>query len=159
MTSLKQSNDDHRYLTFQLGGEILGIPILTVKEINRVEQITPVPETPSYVVGVMNLRGEIIPVVNLRLKFNLEEIAFSRDTCIIVIELASRNIGIIVDTVKEVVDFNKGDVEENPLSLDGKRNSVVGMAKREDGVVILLDPDRAFEIEDQVQRIIEKTVA
>lgn len=159
MTNLNQGIDDYRYLTFQLGGEILGIPILTVKEINRVEQITPVPETPSYVVGVMNLRGEIIPVVNLRLKFNLEEIPFDRDTCIIVIELASRNIGIIVDTVKEVVDFNKNDVEDNPLCMDGKRNSVVGMAKREEGVVILLDPDRAFEIEEQAQRTIEKIVA
>lgn len=129
-----------QYLTFVLKGQRYGVPISSVREINRVSTITPVPQTPSYMVGVINLRGKVIPVVDLRLKFGMEQAEHTRETCIIVIESVGGQTGMIVDSVSEVVDFTDAQIEPPPSVGDSSRTSfVTGMGKTENRIIILLN--------------------
>lgn len=138
-----------KYLTFSLTGEEYGIGILKVREIIGMLAITPVPQTPSFVKGVINLRGQVIPVVDLRLKFGLEELAYTERTSIIVVEVKGQSgnipMGIVVDSVSEVVNIKDRDIEDTPTfgtSVD--TDYILGMAKTEGGVKILLDIDRVL---------------
>jgi purine-binding chemotaxis protein CheW len=142
-----------KYLTFSLAGEEYGIGILKVKEIIGMMPITTVPRTPSYVKGVINLRGKVIPVVDLRLKFGMEEMDYTERTCIIVVEIGGQGgsvlIGIVVDSVSEVLNIKGGDIEETPTfgaRLDA--DYILGMAKMNGGVKILLDIDEVLSAED-----------
>ena len=136
-----------KYLTFSLAEEEYGIGILKVREIIGMMPITPVPQTPSFVKGVINLRGKVIPVLDLRLKFGMSEIDYTERTTIIVVDIATGQsgdlqIGIVVDSVSEVVNIQDEDVEDAPtfgLSLDTRY--ILGMAKSDGGVKILLDID------------------
>jgi purine-binding chemotaxis protein CheW len=137
-----------QYLTFQLMAEQYGVPIETVREINRVGEITPVPRTPECVKGVMNLRGKIIPVVNLRVKFGMEPQAYTRDTCIIVIDTQIGQVGMIVDSVKEVVDLKDNQIEPSPvLGNEASMTFVRGMGKVDQRVIILVDIVSSFSHE------------
>jgi purine-binding chemotaxis protein CheW len=137
-----------QYLTFQLMAEQYGVPIETVREINRVGEITPVPRTPECVKGVMNLRGKIIPVVNLRVKFGMEPQAYTRDTCIIVIDTHIGQVGMIVDSVKEVVDLKETQIEPSPVLGNEEAMSFVrGMGKVDQRVIILVDIVSSFSQE------------
>ncbi len=127
-----------RYLTFVLKGRPYGLPIDTVRGINQVNEITPVPQTPEFVIGVINLRGKVIPVVDLRLKFGLEYTPYNRETCIIVIEGEHGQIGMVVDQVSEVVDFIEENIEASP-QMGEKMNFVLGMGKVDERVIILID--------------------
>lgn len=145
--TLTRSND--KYLTFSLAGEEYGIGILKVKEIIGMIPITPVPRTPNHVKGVINLRGKVIPIVDLRLKFGMAPMDYTERTCIIVVETASEAgtvlIGIVVDTVSEVLNVSTSDIEAPPAfgtSLD--TDYIQGMAKAEGRVKILLDIDRVL---------------
>jgi purine-binding chemotaxis protein CheW len=138
-----------KYLTFALAHEEYGIGILKVKEIIGMMSITTVPQTPEFVKGVINLRGKVIPVVDLRLKFGMEEIEYTERTCIIVVEIAGASsavlMGIVVDSVSEVLNIRGDDIEDAPTfgaSLNTKYIS--GMAKIEGDVKILLDIDRVL---------------
>jgi purine-binding chemotaxis protein CheW len=140
---------DGKYLTFALGREEYGIGILKVKEIIGVLPITPVPGTPGYMKGVINLRGKVIPVVDLRLKFGMEEVGHTERTCIIVVEVSQPAgavlTGIMVDSVSEVLNIKAGDVEEAPdfgAKLD--TDYILGLAKTNGGVKILLEIDRVL---------------
>jgi purine-binding chemotaxis protein CheW len=140
---------DGKYLTFALGREEYGIGILKVKEIIGVLPITPVPRTPGYMKGVINLRGKVIPVVDLRLKFGMEEVGHTERTCIIVVEVSQSAgavlTGIMVDSVSEVLNIKAGDVEEAPdfgAKLD--TDYILGLAKTNGGVKILLEIDRVL---------------
>ncbi len=142
-----------KYLTFSLAGEEYGIGILKIKEIIGMMPVTPVPRTPSYVKGVINLRGKVIPVVDLRLKFGMEEAGYTERTCIIVVEIKSQGtailIGIVVDSVSEVLNIKGGDIEETPTF--GARldtDYILGMAKMNGGVKILLDIDMVLSDKD-----------
>ena len=143
------TNREGKYLTFSLAGEEYGIGILKVKEIIGMMPITTVPRTPGCVKGVINLRGKVIPVVDLRLKFGMEEMAYTERTCIIVVEIASQGtpvlIGIVVDSVSEVLNIKGTDIEETP-TFGEKLNtdSILGMAKMNGGVKILLDIDKVL---------------
>lgn len=129
-----------QYLTFMLDGQSYGVPIGAVREINRMSEITPVPKTPEFVSGVMNLRGRVIPVVNLRLKFSLLYQEATKDTCIIVIESGSGQVGVIVDSVRAVAHMTKEQIEPTPTLGDSSQLSfVTGMGKVENKVIILLD--------------------
>jgi purine-binding chemotaxis protein CheW len=129
-----------KYLTFVLDGRRYGVPIATVREINRVSEITPVPRTPEFVVGVMNLRGKAIPVVDLRMKLGVKSSKFTRETCIIVIDTPKGESGIIVDAVQEVIDFTQDQLELPPrLHHPGETGFVSGVGKLEDKIVILID--------------------
>lgn len=138
-----------KYLTFALGPEEYGLEILKVREIIGYMEITAVPRTPHEVKGVINLRGQVIPVVDLRAKFGMETTDVTEETCIIVVEISqgSRNFstGIVVDHVQEVLDIAGQDIEEAPQfgsSVD--TNFILGMGKIGDSVKILLDIDRVL---------------
>ncbi len=133
-----------KYLTFSLDDEEYGIGILKIKEIIGMMPITPVPQTPAHVKGVINLRGKVIPVVDLRLKFGMDAMDYTERTCIIVVEIASTpgtiQIGIVVDSVSEVLTIKGDEIEDTP-TFDSTFNSdyILGMAKMDGGVKILLD--------------------
>jgi purine-binding chemotaxis protein CheW len=141
-----------QYLTFQLMSEQYGVPIEAIREINRVGEITPVPRTPDFVKGVMNLRGKIIPVINLRVRFGMASQEYTRDTCIIVIDTDFGQVGMIVDAVKEVADLNENQIEPPPVLGNEKTLSFVrGMGKLDDKVIILVDVVSALSQEQMTQ--------
>lgn len=129
-----------QYLTFTLNAQLYGVSIGTIREINRVSEITPVPRTRAFVAGVMNLRGKVIPVVNLRMKLGFEAIGYTKETCIIVIETPLGQVGMIVDSVSGVIELAENQIEPTP-NLGDISNSefVLGMGKLENKVVILID--------------------
>ena len=145
-----------KYLTFILAEEEYGIGILKVKEIIGMMPITSVPRTPDFVKGVINLRGKVIPVIDLRLKFTMGEIPYTERTCIIVVEIDSEDdtvlIGIVVDAVSEVLNIQADEIEAAPAfgtQLD--TDYILGMAKMEGGVKILLDIDKVLSKEEVTQ--------
>ncbi|MFO7838406.1 MAG: chemotaxis protein CheW [Desulfosalsimonadaceae bacterium] len=136
-----------KYLTFLLGDESYGLGILKVQEIIGMQSITRIPRTPEYVKGVINLRGKVIPVIDLRLRFNMEEAEVSRKTCIIVVQVSkeesSVTMGIVVDEVSEVLEISMEQIEPAPaFGTRVETSFVLGIAKTEDAVKILLDIDR-----------------
>ena len=142
-----------KYLTFQLGNEEFAVQVLRVREIMGIQEITAVPQTPDYVKGVINLRGKVIPVVDLRLKFGLPEIDYTQRTCIIVAQIESRGtkllIGIIVDCVSEVLNLQSNDIENTPDFGSGVETPyLLGMAKIKGKVKILLDIDMVLSAQD-----------
>jgi purine-binding chemotaxis protein CheW len=141
---VSQGSKSGKYLTFKLADEEYGLEILKVREINGLMDITAVPQMPSYMKGVINLRGKVIPVVDLRLKFGFDEIDHTEQTCIIVVDVG-REIGIIVDTVSEVLDIAGKDIEPPP-SMGGAADTsfILGMGKAGDEVKILLDIDKVL---------------
>lgn len=139
-----------KYLTFHLGDETYGLPVLKVREIIKLVPVTQIPQLPFHIRGVINMRGKIIPVLDLRLKFGLAAIADTERTCIMVVQvmLTSRAevaMGLVVDAVEEVTNITAGDIEETPefgTSVDTA--NIPGMAKLKDKVVSLLNIDRVL---------------
>ena len=145
----ERAEREGKYLTFTLAEEEYGIGILKIKEIIGMLPITSVPRTPDFVKGVINLRGKVIPVIDLRLRFGMGEIDYTERTCIIVVEIDGQVgtvlIGIVVDSVSEVLNIKGEDVEDTP-SFGTKPDTeyILGMAKMEGGVKILLDINRVL---------------
>src|SRR3569833_972093 len=144
-----------KYLTFQLGREEFAIQVLKVREIMGIQDITAVPQTPSYVKGVINLRGKVIPVVDLRLKYCLPEMEYTARFCIIVVQVQAAGMtlhtGIIVDAVSEVLNLATADIEDTPDFGDGvgsAANYLLGMAKVKGKVKILLDIDQVLSAQE-----------
>ena len=135
-----------KYLTFLMGKEEFGLRILKVKEIIRLPQITTVPETPDYMRGIINLRGQVIPVVELRKKFGMEPTSDSVKTCIVVLQVADgrkmMDMGIIIDDVREVRDLSEADIEPVPsFGVAVVNDYLVGIGKVDKRVIMLLDSD------------------
>lgn len=136
-----------KYLTFRLGDEAYGIAVLKIREIIGLQKITPVPQMPSHARGVINLRGKVIPVVDLRLKFGLMEAEATERTCIIVVQAELQEgevslVGLIVDAVEEVTNIAADAIEPQPeLSSSDQNAYVLGLAKTEDCVKTLLEID------------------
>ena len=150
-------SSDHRsgkYLAFHLGNEEFGIQVMRVREIMGVQDITAVPHTPHHTKGVINLRGKVIPVIDLRLKFGLEEVPYTQRTCIIVVQVkadqaGSMLMGIVVDGVSEVLNLTGSDVEDTPDFGNGvETRGLLGMAKIKGKVKILLDIDHVLTTHD-----------
>jgi len=143
------ADKEGKYLTFTLANEEYGIGILKIKEIIGMMSITTVPRTPEFMKGVINLRGKVIPVIDLRLRFKMEPMDYTDRTCIIVVEIGSQagtvQIGAVVDSVSEVLNVGGKDIEETP-SFGTKLDTeyILGMAKMEGGVKILLDIDKVL---------------
>jgi purine-binding chemotaxis protein CheW len=138
-----------KYLIFHLGEEEFGTRILKVREIIGLQDITVVPQTPSYVRGVINLRGKVIPVIDLRLKFGMPEVAYTQRTCIIVVhaQLADSTVltGVVVDGVSEVLNVSAADIEDTPDFGEQTQTAyLLGMAKIKGKVKILLDIDQVL---------------
>jgi purine-binding chemotaxis protein CheW len=150
-----------KYLTFALGKEEFAIQVLRVREIMGIQEITAMPQTQGYVKGVLNLRGKVVPVVDLRLKFELPELDYTERTCIIVAQIESREetlmIGIIVDGVSEVLTLRADDIEDTPDFGSGVATPyILGMAKIKNKVKILLDINMVFTTQE-VERFMVAT--
>lgn len=146
MTDNKSATPEksEKFLTFNLGGEQYGLEILKVREIIGIMDITRVPRTPEFVRGVINLRGKVIPVIDLRNKFGLPAVEDTEQTCIIVVDLTFENtsllMGIIVDSVSEVLDIDVDDIEDAPMfGTAVSTDFIKGIAKTRGGVKILLN--------------------
>lgn len=142
-----------KYLAFRLGQEEFAIQVLKVREIMGVQEITAVPQTPNYVKGVINLRGKVIPVIDLRLKFGLPEAEYTQKTCIIVVQVGqgagAMLMGIVVDGVSEVLTLAASDIEDTPDFGQGVTVPyLLGMAKTKEGVKILLDIDEVLSAQE-----------
>jgi len=138
-----------KYLTFRLGDEEFGLEILKVQEIIQMQSITRVPRTPDYVRGVINLRGKVIPVVDLRLKFGLPQVADTERTCIVVVQIHHADgmvvMGTIIDEVREVLDIPGASIEDPPsFGSSIETEFILGMGKIGQGVKILLDIDKVL---------------
>jgi purine-binding chemotaxis protein CheW len=139
-----------KYLTFLLDGEEYGLEILKVREIIGIMDITKVPQTPDFVEGVINLRGKVIPVIDLRSKFGLKRTEYNDQTCIIVVDVGML-MGIIVDTVQEVHDIPTANIEPPPsLGSSVDTSFILGMGKVKEDVKILLDIEKVLTTEDLV---------
>jgi len=146
-----------KYLTFKLSNETYGIEILKVQEIIGLMSITSIPRTPDFVRGVINLRGKVIPVVELRKKFNMETVEDTDHTCIIVVQVMGTEgpitMGILVDEVSEVVDITENQLEPPPsFGTNVDTAFILAMGKLRDTVVILLDIDKVLTA-NEMQRI------
>ena len=142
-----------KYLTFELGAEEFAIQVMKVREIMGVLEITAVPQMPPYIKGVINLRGKVIPVVDLRLKFSLPEQDYTQRTCIIVVQVHNGSnamlMGIIVDGVSEVLNLASADIEDTPeFGNSTSPTYLLGMAKTKNKVKILLDIDQVLTMSD-----------
>lgn len=147
-------NDDEdtqkgKYLTFPLGKEIFGIEIDHVTEIIGIQAITFVPEVPNYVKGIINLRGKIIPVIDIRAKFKKPEVEYNDRTCIIVVEIDDISIGFIVDCVLEVIDISDDNIIPPPSYKKGYQNKFIkGIGKVGDEIKLLLDCEKIIMDDD-----------
>ncbi len=134
-----------KYLTFALADEEYGLEILQVREIIGLIDITTVPKMPDFVKGVVNLRGKIIPVIDLRLKFGMTGIEYTKETCIIVLSISNNPVGIIVDNVCEVLDIEQDSIELVPsFGMNINADFIMGMGKVENSVVLLLDIEKVM---------------
>jgi len=153
-----------KYLTFFLGGETYGIPVLKVREIISMLPITQVPQVPAYMKGVINLRGKVIPVVDLRAKFSMSEAEATASTCIVVVQIHGLDnhiklIGLIVDAVEEVANIAQADIEPTP-DFGGSISVqyILGMAKIKGAVKSLIDIDQIIAA-DTIERITAEIAA
>ncbi len=146
MNMVGDTGEDEQYLTFMLAGEEYGVDILRVQEIKGWDNVTPIPNTPKYIKGVINLRGTIVPIIDLRERFSLESVSFGPTTVVIVLKVnsdkGSRTMGIVVDAVSEVYNISEEDLKPAPdfgqaISTD----FVMGLATVEDQMIIILDID------------------
>ncbi len=138
-----------KYLVFHLGREEFGVHVLKVREIMGMQEITAVPQTSAFVKGVINLRGKVIPVIDLRLKFGLEASEYTQRTCIIVVQVTAGDgltqMGAVVDGVSEVLTIQEGEIEDTPeFGSDVDMPYILGMAKVKGKVKILLDIEQVL---------------
>lgn len=151
-TATKAKSRTGKYLTFSLSNESYGVDVLKVREIIRFLKITPVPQMPPYVKGVINLRGKVLPVIDLRLKFGLEAADATERTCIVVVRVMAGEhditLGMIVDSVEEVINLNESEIEETP-EFGAKVDTayLMGMAKVKGAIKTLLDIDKVVSPE------------
>ena len=144
-----------QYLTFLLNSQIYGVPIAAVREINEVTEINPIPKTPDFVIGVMNLRGKVVPVVDLRMKFGMRSIPNTPETCIIVIDTQVGQVGTIVDSVCEVIELSNAQIEPPPILGDSNELSFVsGVGLLNDKVIILIDIIGALSKEEFMKTLV-----
>ena len=149
----KQDVDLLQMVTFKIGEEEFGVDILRVQEIIRIMEITRVPKAPHFVEGVINLRGRVIPIIDLRRRFGLTAREHDKDTRIIVIEINNMIVGFVVDAVHEVLRIPADTVEPPPPAVMGGVDSeyIKGVGKLDDRLLILLDLDRLLSQEEQME--------
>lgn len=136
-----------RFLTFVVDGEALGVEIAYVKEIIGIQPIARLPDTPAYIKGVINLRGKIIPVIDMRLKFNKQPADYTDRTCVIVVDIGHYSAGLIVDRVTEVLRIEQNDIVPPPEQSTGQGNYIKGIGKSDGQVKLLLDTEKLLAYE------------
>lgn len=144
-----------QYLTFILAGEEYGIEILKVQEIKGWDKATPLPNTPEHILGVLNLRGAIVPIMDVRKRFNLESVEYTVKTVVIVVRMhqggVERIVGLVVDAVADVHELNANDIQLVPKSGSAQNEFIRGLASVGDNMVILLEIDRLLDFSDEEQ--------
>lgn len=153
MNLLDKTKSDQKELlqlvSFKIGEEEFGVDILSVQEINRMSQITKVPNTPDFIEGVINLRGRIIPVLDLRVKLGLMKLEHNKNTRIVVVELKGQTVGFIVDEVSEVLRIPKNITEAPPAMVGGIDSEyITSIGKLEDRLLILLDLEKILSLSE-----------
>lgn len=143
LNELQAHND--KYLTFFIEGRLFGISISDVIEIVGIQPITPVPKFPHYAKGIINLRGQIIHLIDIRLRFNKPEVPYNERTCIIVVNIGDNSAGFIVDEVDEVIDISEENIAPPPTIHKDTSSYVVGIGKTANGIVLLLDAKRIID--------------
>jgi len=147
------ASDTRQYLTFKVGEEVFALEVTNVREILEFIPVTKVPQTPDFMTGVINLRGSVVPVMDMRLKFGMSETEKTVNTCIIVVEVDMDGdtalLGALVDSVQEVFELEPEQIEQPPrLGLGMKTDFIKGMGKRENRFVIILDIDKVFSMDE-----------
>ena len=143
------TTDGNQFLTFNLGDELYGVDILRVQEIKGYTAVTKIPNTPSHIKGVLNLRGTIVPIVELRTKFNMPTIDYTAFTVIIVVVVRDKVMGLVVDSVSDVLDIDKKDIQIPPqFGAKVDVSFLNGIGKSGDKLVALLDMDRLLSEEE-----------
>jgi len=151
--SISTITDTRQYLTFQLGEEIFALDVVHVREILEFSVITKVPKTPDYMRGVINLRGSVVPVLDMRMKFGFPKTEKTIDTCIIVVEASFDEeitiVGVLVDAVEEVFELEPDQIEPAPkIGIKLNMEYIKGMGKRDDKFIIILDINKVFTVEE-----------
>lgn len=153
-TTTQDTNADsvgEKFLTFYLSDEEYGLPIMSVREIIGVLKITPVPNTPSYVQGVINLRGKIIPVIDIRHRFGMTPVEVTKETCIIVVQTGESDRGILVDRVSDVANIPESQIDTPPqFREDVEADLIQGVGKSGDRVTLILNTDKALDMRGAV---------
>jgi purine-binding chemotaxis protein CheW len=156
--AVNDSIADHEYLTFTLGDEEYGVDILKVQEIRGYDQVTRLPGAPDFVKGAINLRGLIVPVVDMRLKFQLSQATYDDTTVMIVLSVAGRTIGVVVDGVSDVLRLDPAQVRGVPdLGSAIDRKFLMGLGVVEERMLILLDIERLMTSEEM--GLVEQSIA
>ena len=146
--SMASAADNGQFLTFTLQNEEYGIEILKVQEIKGFSKITPIPNAPPFVRGVMNLRGTVVPIIDLRARFSMTEKDYDQFTCIIVVNVGTRVVGLVVDTVSDVLNIPNDSIADPPeLASVGDSSCITGMGKLGERIVMLLDTGRLVGVE------------
>jgi len=146
-----ESNELLQLVSFKIANEEFGVDILNVQEINKMTQITKVPNAPEFVEGVINLRGRVIPIIDLRTRLKLEKKEHDKDTRIIVVEIVGRTVGFIVDAVKEVLRIPMNITEAPPEIVTGVDSEFIrAVGKLEDRLLILIDLEKVLNSEEHV---------
>ena len=139
----EEDTQEGKFLTFPLGKEQYGLEIRFVTEIVGIQKITKVTDMPDFIKGVINLRGQVIPIMDVRLRFNLDEQEYHDRTCIVVVNINDKSVGLIVDTVTEVLNIPANQIEPPPIiQKDRKSRFIKGMGKTEEQVTILLETNK-----------------
>lgn len=157
--AVSEITESRQYLTFSLDDEIFAVDVAKVREILEFSTITKVPQTPDFMRGVINLRGSVVPVIDMRLKFGMAETERTVNTCIIVVEIASGDetivLGMLADSVQEVFEMEPGNIEPAPrIGMKLDTSFIMGMGKHEEQFIIILDIDQVFsgnELSDFVE--------
>ena len=144
-----KSDELLQLVSFKIGSEEFGVDILKVQEINRMVEITKVPQAPHYVEGVINLRGKVIPIVDLRKRFNLELKEYDKNTRIVVVDIGGNIMGMVVDSVSEVLRLPSDTIEPPPEVATGVNSEYIkGVAKLEDRLLIFLDLSKVIDMNE-----------
>ena len=146
-----ESNEKGKYMTFKSGNEYFGLAIQYVNEIIQMQEITAIPETEDYIKGLINLRGKVVPVIDVRLRFKQKPLEYNDRTCIIVVNVKSTVVGLIVEKIAEVVEINEDNILPPPKIGHGDKAQnkyVYGIGKVGNAVKLLLDPDKLMNDED-----------
>lgn len=147
--NVKESSDLERFIEFSLGDEDYAIPLLMVREVISIPETTPIPKAPKHFIGLMNLRGQVISIVDLRTKLTIKPQEDTTDSAVIIIDFNGINIGIVVDSINKVLAFATTEIQEMPeLNSQVKSDNILGVYKKSDGLTVLLDIARCLDVKD-----------
>ena len=148
---MKMSDETVQIISFKVGDEEYGLEILKVKEVIKVTEITKLPKAPSFVKGVVNLRGDVIPIIDLREKFGLEKAEESDANRVIVVEIEGKSVGMAVDSVSHVIRINESQIDNPPLVGGMTGDYIRGVVKLGDRLIVLINVDKILTSEEKIE--------